>query len=894
LLWYKVPQPTVTSKKAGSSLPENEEHYRDLVENSLDLICTHDLNGVLLTANRAAARSLGYEPSEIINRNLRDFISPKVCAELDAYLVLIREKGAASGFMRLRTKSGETRIWKYVNSLRTTGVPVPLVRGIAHDVTDILRAQKALRESEERLRVATEVGRMYAWDWDPVTDSVRRSAECVSILGLDDAVRLGAAKDYFNFVHPGDRARVWALANSLTPKDPIYRTEYRRYRSDGVLLWLEESGHAAFDETGKIVRLVGMTADITDRKKAEVALRESEERFRIAAQAGRMYAYDWDVASDIVVRSPECVDLLGIGEPTRTTRRELMAKVHPDDRCECDMIGLTPQNPIAQVRYRVARSVGSFMWVEKTARGFFDEEGRLIRVVGMIADITERKQAEEKLRASEERFQLAAQAGKMFAYEWDATSDLITRSTGSSEILGIDETTPITAQQLLAKVHPDDRQRLTAAVSNLSPDNPSLEIRYRMVIEPDGAVIWVERNSRAHFDEHGRMLRIIGMVADVTERKRTEEALREAEERLRLAIQAGRMYAFEWDPVSDVIVRSGECRDIFNWMDDPAHDIGQQFVARVHADDREAYRALDTGLSASNPVYQTSYRVLRPDGKLIWLEESGHAFFDSQGKILRMIGMVADVTARKSAEEALASLSRRLIEAQEQERYRIARELHDDLGQRMALLQIGLEQFEQKIPELSSSHREQLRNIAHAASELSSDLHNLSHQLHPVKLDLQGLVAAMGGLCKELSKQHDLQVKFVHNNVPAEIPKAAALCLFRIVQEALRNVVKHGKTGEAKVELIGHAHEIDLRISDSGAGFNPQSAEAKGGLGLVSMRERLRLIGGRLTLESEPSQGTRIRVHVPLPSSARQVPNSRNEIERMHQLQTRSGPRNDN
>jgi PAS domain S-box-containing protein len=253
---------------------------------------------------------------------------------------------------------------------------------------------------------------------------------------------------------------------------------------------------------------------------------------------------------------------------------------------------------------------------------------------------------------------------------------------------------------------------------------------------------------------------------------RTEEALRESEERLRLAVQAGKMYVFEWDPDTDVIVRSEECVDILDWMEKPTRDTGRQFVARVHPDDREAYESLETRFTPENPTYQTSYRVLRPDGNVIWLEAIAQVFFDGQGRMLRAIGMVADITARKFAEEALASVSRRLIEAQEAERARIARDLHDDLGQRMALLQIGLEQFEQNMARLSPSDREQLRNIAQIASELSSDLHNLSHQLHPVKLDLQGLVAAMGGLCREFSKHHNLQVKFVHQDIPAQIPKA--------------------------------------------------------------------------------------------------------------------------
>jgi PAS domain S-box-containing protein len=181
-----APRCRLPQESWNSALFENEEHYRDLVENSFDLITTHDLNGVLLSVNLAAARILGFEPHGLVQRHLRDFISPKLHHELDVYLAKIREKGAARGFVRLRSKSGEPRIWEYTNTLRTEGVSVPFVRAMGHDVTDILQAQKKLRESEERLRVAAEVGKMYAWEWDPETDSVRRSAECAGILGVND------------------------------------------------------------------------------------------------------------------------------------------------------------------------------------------------------------------------------------------------------------------------------------------------------------------------------------------------------------------------------------------------------------------------------------------------------------------------------------------------------------------------------------------------------------------------------------------------------------------------------------------------------------------------------------------------------------------------------------
>jgi signal transduction histidine kinase len=224
--------------------------------------------------------------------------------------------------------------------------------------------------------------------------------------------------------------------------------------------------------------------------------------------------------------------------------------------------------------------------------------------------------------------------------------------------------------------------------------------------------------------------------------------------------------------------------------------------------------------------------------------------------------VVRDITERKLAEGTLSRLSRRLIEAHEEERSCVARELRDDLNQRMALLQIGLGQFEKGVPDLSSQAREQLHSIAKVATNVSSSIHRLSHQLHPSLLDLVGLVPSVKGLCREFFEHHNLQAEFVHHGIPQQIPEEVSLCLFRITQEALRNVVKHSGAVGAKVELIGHEDRIELCISDSGAGFSPESAKGASGLGLISMQERLRLVGGHLSVESEPSHGTRIRVRI--------------------------------
>jgi len=355
----------------------------------------------------------------------------------------------------------------------------------------------------------------------------------------------------------------------------------------------------------------------------------------------------------------------------------------------------------------------------------------------------------------------------------------------------------------------------------------------------------------------------------VEEHKRDVEALRKTEKRFRLASHAGKMFAYEWDLSTDVMVRSAESAEILG-IQPGMRTTGEEMLAKVHPEDLETLKYVIAELRPERPNLQITYRMLRAGGTVIWVEWNSQAQFDERGKMLRMIGMVADVTARVSAERELSELSGRLIDAQEEERARIARELHDDLGQRMALLQINVERFKQDTAELSSKARRELNNIAELTSECSSELHDISHQLHPSRLDTLGLVATLGSFCKEFSLQHHVRVQFVHQDVPERVPKDISLCLFRVVQEALRNVVKHSGATEVAVELARHGDQIDLCISDAGAGFDPAFAKVDAGLGLISMRERLRLVGGHLSIESEVSHGTRIRARTPLSSIAGQ------------------------
>jgi signal transduction histidine kinase len=261
--------------------------------------------------------------------------------------------------------------------------------------------------------------------------------------------------------------------------------------------------------------------------------------------------------------------------------------------------------------------------------------------------------------------------------------------------------------------------------------------------------------------------------------------------------------------------------------------------------------------------FQIQYRLRRHDGEYRWMSDIGVPRFNPDGSFAGYIGSCVDVTDRKLAEEALANMGRKLIEAHEEERTWIARELHDDINQRIALLTIELERWHQHVPSSAVDFHDHIHQARERLSDISKDIQALSHRLHSSKLEYLGIVAAANSFCKELSEQQKVLVEFSHSDMPHSVPWEISLCIFRVLQEALQNAVKHCDDRRIKADLRGTPDEIQLTVSDLGTGFDPQDAANRYGLGLISMRERLRLVNGQLFINSAPGRGTTIRASVP-------------------------------
>ncbi len=364
-------------------------------------------------------------------------------------------------------------------------------------------------------------------------------------------------------------------------------------------------------------------------------------------------------------------------------------------------------------------------------------------------------------------------------------------------------------------------------------------------------------------------LMIFGLLWQRAGRLKSEKAVRESEERFRLVANTA--------PVLIWMSGPDKLCTYFNqpWLGFTGLPIeaqlGNGWAEFVHPEDLKTCMDTYTEAFDRREQFQMEYRLRRHDGEYRWLLDIGVPRFNPDGSFAGYIGSCIDVTERKIAEEALESLSGRLIEAQDEERKRIAREIHDDYNQRLAMLAIDLEQLAEDVGASSGEASQKVHELFNRVGELGADLHSLSHRLHSSTLESLGLVAGLKAFCREFSDQQGIQVDFANENVPRGIPEDATLCIFRIAQEALRNIKRHSGASRAEVRLEWAANSLHLSVSDRGRGFDLNKPLAERGIGIRSMEERLRLLGGQLEIHSRLMEGARIDAWLPFKIAAQRA-----------------------
>lgn len=474
-----------------------------------------------------------------------------------------------------------------------------------------------------------------------------------------------------------------------------------------------------------------------------------------------------------------------------------------------------------------------------------------------------------RIGLADSRLRLAMESGNSVGWDWDIKSGRDSWFGDLKSMFGIPSETYVgRVGDFHRRVHPQDQERVAKAAKDSMQRHQPYEAEFR-VVRLDGSVRWVAAKGTFYYATNGDPERMLGIAVDITERKLSEES----KERFRSVFECSAVgMALVGHDGRWVQVNRALC-EILGYSEQEL--LATNFQSLTYPDDVEA------DLSYAQKVftgqlrfYNMEKRYIHKQGHVVWVTLTASAVPDASGKVSYGIAQVIDITARKNAEatlrrdqEELHSLAGRLITVQEEERKRIARELHDDINQRIALLAIRLESLKLRPPDSEAETSRCIEEIRQHVSDLGTDIQEMSHRLHSSKLDYMGLEPASAGFCRELSERQHVEIDFRSQNVSKNLSKEISLCLFRVLQEALQNALKHSGSRSFQVSLQGGANGIELTVQDSGAGFDLVKAIGGHGLGLTSMQERLKLVDGQLFIDSRPRRGTTIHARVPLDPS---------------------------
>ena len=495
-----------------------------------------------------------------------------------------------------------------------------------------------------------------------------------------------------------------------------------------------------------------------------------------------------------------------------------------------------------------------------------DEQIKQLQLVAQVfTNALARKRHELSLQESEERLALAVDSAGAGVWSLDFRTRLFWSTDRAREIFGYSPEEVISMERFETSVHPDDRDLVRGAIDRSMQEDEPVNVEYRIIVPNDGGVRWIASSGRPRFSADGELERLMGVSIDISERKLSDEAFRTSEARLIAGADLAALAFYEVDFEKGTAYADDRFREVcgFSRTGEQGLEALEFWLEHLHPDDRQRVLDLREQLHDGRlDRLSLEYRFLHPTRGPVWIHHlAGATRRDTAGRAVATYGVLRDVTERKRVENELRDLSRRLIRAHEEERAMLARELHDDVTQRLAVLAIDVGRAE---AEASDGPQEAaMRSVREGLVRISEDIHSLAYQLHPSVLEELGLVEALRAECDRRTRQGAMVLSVDLDPLPTAIEKDAAICLFRVAQEALNNVTRHSGASAASVTLRKMDEGLLLAVRDDGVGFDPLNPKRRRSLGLASMRERVELVDGSLDIESAPGRGTEVIAWVP-------------------------------
>ncbi len=640
------------------ALRDSEKRYRALADAIPQIVWTADPGGAVTHLNLKALEYTGLQMADLAGWSWERVIHPDDLAHAVAQWMLALQDGVPRPFeMRIQRADGEYR-WHIVRQLpiHDAAGEIELWVGTCTDIDDLSRAETTLRRTEARLREAQRIASLGSWSWEPQTEKVTWSDAEFELFGLEPGSLHPSFESFLALLHPDDRPTALARVESMKAGDSEFANDMRIVRPDGICIWIHSRGRATRDAEGRIVQVEGTDQDITARRLAEDALRASESRYRLMFESNPhpMWVFNIDSFRFLAVNDAA---VLAYGY----SREEFLAMGIKDIRppedvsnLESFIARLTP-GPTRSTIWRHRRKDGTVIDVDIASHDLPDNGGRT-RLV-MALDVTERQRIEEARDELLARLQLHIDRMPIAYVLFDANICYSNWNPAAEKTFGYSRD-EIIGQSYELLVHPEDRSHAEAISSRLRAGDVTAHSINRNVTK-DGRVIICEWHNTPLFAPNGVFLGALSMALDITDRVRAEEALRESERRLRLAMEAAGAIAFTWDIKNDTVTRYFSTEPTLPVTTEKLGTLNE-VREQIHPDDLAGFDSRLSSSMAEGTEYRNQFRVVRPDGTLKTLEDYGYFDRSADGSALTLTGFSIDITDRVAATDALRISEERL------------------------------------------------------------------------------------------------------------------------------------------------------------------------------------------------------------------------------------------
>jgi PAS domain S-box-containing protein len=742
---------------------------------------------------------------------------------------------------------------------------VEILEGIASHVGSALvrkQSEAALLQKEADLRKAQIIARTGSWTLAS-DGTFSWSDELYRLYGVTPESFAPSVDSFIGLIHQEDRSAMRSWIDACWLGDSPEELEFRALWPGGSIRFLCARGELVHDTDGRPPYLSGTAQDITGRKEIQQALVASQANYRTLFES----ASDGIVVADATGRyldvNTAACRMVGY------TREELMSRNFFESFAPQEIARLAAFTPnlvageVSKGEWLFCRKAGDFFICDLSATLLADG-----RMLGTLRDVTERKRVEEALQKSEERFSRAIQATKDGLWEWDLLTDEVFFSARFCEIIGYafdDPQFPHTSKAWFDRIHDDDYQRVVVAMMDHLETHSGYDVEYRH-LHKSGEYRWQSSQAETIFNEMGRAAKLVGCISDITKRKTAEEELRKSEERYRGLVEQMRDGLTCTDEAHNVTFANGRFFEIVGL---PAEEVIGKSIYTLF--DQLQKGILFEQLQARESGKTSSYdlEISRDDGSTSYLAVSGSPFFNQDGQFAGSIGVVTDLTDRIAAEkelrkshERLRQLSAHLESTRENERLRISREVHDELGQSLTALKLGLNSL-RKNRDFPATLIPRFLALDEAINATIGSVQRITADLRPRCLDELGLEAAIQWQADDFSNRTGIDCRLRLCEAP-QLSSECQIAVIRIMQESLTNILRHAQASAIAIALEHDLDGLRFTIADNGRGITDQQQAARNSFGLMGMHERASLCGGTFDIETTIGRGTAISVWLPL------------------------------